>query len=71
MEKRDTLEIICEQAMLETQEERERRNGLEYKVARTYEKILKTMQGDELIAVENIDQIAQVIDQYQKEIENI
>jgi hypothetical protein len=31
MEKRDALEIICEQAKFETQEERERMNGLEEK----------------------------------------
>jgi hypothetical protein len=42
MKKWDALEIICEQAKLETQEERERRNGLEQKVAGTYEKIPNT-----------------------------
>jgi hypothetical protein len=71
MEKRDTLEIICEQAKFETQEEREHRNRLEQKVAGNYEKIPNIEKNDELIAVEKIDQIAQAIDQYQKEIENL
>jgi hypothetical protein len=44
--------------MLETQEEREQTNGLEQKVTRTYENIPKTMQRDELIAIEKIDQIS-------------
>jgi hypothetical protein len=69
--KRDTLEIICEQAKFETQEERECMNGLEQKVAGTYEKIPNTTQRDVLTVVEKIDQIAQEIDQYQKEIENL
>jgi hypothetical protein len=60
--------LIYEQAKLETQEEREHVNGLEQKVVGTYEKIPKTTQRDELTAVEKIDQIAQEIDQYQKEI---
>jgi hypothetical protein len=37
--KRDTLEIVYEKAKYETEEERECRNGLEQKVAGTYEKI--------------------------------
>jgi hypothetical protein len=37
----------------------------------TYEKIPKTAQTDEITTVEKIDQIAQAIDQYQKEIENL
>jgi hypothetical protein len=48
MEKWDALELICEQAKLETQEERERVNGLERKVVVTYEKIRKITQRDEL-----------------------
>jgi hypothetical protein len=40
-------------------------------VAGTYEKIPKTTQRNELIATEKIDRIAQEIDQYHKEIENI
>jgi hypothetical protein len=44
---------------------------LEQKVTGTYEKIPKTTQTDELTTVEKIDQIAQEIDQYQKEIENL
>jgi len=42
VEKWDVMELICEQDKLETQEERERMNGLERKVAGNYEKILKT-----------------------------
>jgi hypothetical protein len=70
-DKWDVLELIYEQAKLETQEERERVNGLEQKVVGTYEKIPKTAQRAELTATEKIDQIAQEIDQYQKEIENL
>jgi hypothetical protein len=40
-------------------------------VAGTYEKIPKTAQRDELTTTKKIDQIAQAIDQYQKEIENL
>jgi peptidoglycan hydrolase CwlO-like protein len=40
-------------------------------VARTYEKIPKTAQRDKLTTSKKIDQIAQEIDQYQKEIENL
>jgi hypothetical protein len=40
--KQDALEIICEKAKFETQEERKRVNGLERRVAGTYEKIPKT-----------------------------
>jgi hypothetical protein len=36
------MELIYEQAKLETQEERECMNGLEQKVAKTYEIIPKT-----------------------------
>jgi methionine synthase II (cobalamin-independent) len=65
------LEIVYEQAKSETQEERERIKGLEQKVAGTYEKIPQAAQRDEITAAEKIDQIAQAIDQYQKEIENL
>jgi hypothetical protein len=41
------------------------------KSGRTYEKIPKTTQRDKLTTTEKIDQIAQEIDQYQKEIENL
>ena len=40
-------------------------------MVRTYEKIPKIVQNDELITVEKIDQIAQAIDQYHKDIENL
>jgi polyhydroxyalkanoate synthesis regulator protein len=36
-----------------------------------FEKLPSTMQGNELPVAGNIDQIAQAIDQYQKEIENL
>jgi hypothetical protein len=57
-EKWDAMEISYEQAKWETQDEREHVNGLEHKVAGTYEKILKTAQMEEIIAAENIHQIA-------------
>jgi archaellum component FlaC len=44
---------------------------LEQKVAGTYEKIPQAAQRDEITAAEKIDQIAQEIDQYHKEIENL
>jgi acetyl-CoA carboxylase beta subunit len=36
-----------------------------------FEKLPITVQGNELLVEGNIDQIAQAIDQYQKEIENL
>jgi hypothetical protein len=69
--KRDTLEIVYEKAKSETEEERECRNGLEQKVAGTYENIPQAVQSEEITVAENIDRIAQAIDQYQKEIENL
>jgi hypothetical protein len=36
-----------------------------------FEKLPSTAQGNELLVVGKIDQIAQEIDQYQKEIENL
>jgi hypothetical protein len=57
-DKWDVLELIYEQAKLETQEERERTNGLEQKKARTYENIPKTVERAELTAAEKINQIA-------------
>jgi hypothetical protein len=65
------LEIIYEKAKLETQEERECGNGLEPKVVGTYENVSKTAQTDEITTIENIDQIVQAIDQYQKDIESL
>jgi hypothetical protein len=40
-------------------------------VGGVFEKLPSTVQGNELPIEGNIDQIAQTIDQYQKEIENI
>jgi hypothetical protein len=68
--KRDMLEILCEQAKFETQEERERRNRLEKKF-RNIREDSKGCASEEITSEEKIDQIAQEIDQYQKEIENL
>jgi archaellum component FlaC len=40
-------------------------------VEEIFGKLPSTAQGNELLATEKIDQIAQAIDQYQKEIENL
>ena len=69
--KQDALEIFYDQDKSETQEEWEHIKGLEQKVAGTYEKIPQATQRDEITAAKKIDRIAQEIDQYQKEIENI
>jgi hypothetical protein len=42
------MELIFEQAKLDTKEERECMKGLEKKLVVAYEKILKTAQTDEL-----------------------
>jgi hypothetical protein len=52
------LELIYEQANIETQEERECMNGLEKKVAGPYENIPNTAQRPELTTTEKIDHIA-------------
>ena len=65
------MEKYCEQAKSETREEKERRNGLEQRVGEIFGKLPSTAQGNKLSAVENIDQIAQEIDRYQKEIEGL
>jgi Na+/phosphate symporter len=46
-------------------------NELEQRVGGMFEKLPSTTQGNELPVEGNIDQIAQAIDQYQKEIENL
>jgi hypothetical protein len=46
-------------------------NRLEKKVVGTYEKIPKTAQREELTTTEKIAHIAQEIDQYHKDIENL
>jgi hypothetical protein len=51
--------LIYEQAKLETEEERERVNGLEKNVAETYEKIPKMEHRVELTEAKKIDKIAQ------------
>jgi conjugal transfer/entry exclusion protein len=40
-------------------------------VGGVFEKPPSTLQGNELLVARKIDQIAQAIDQYQKEIENL
>jgi DNA anti-recombination protein RmuC len=69
--KQETLETVCAQAKSETQEEKECRNELERRVEDIFGKLPTTAQGSELPAAEKIDQIAQAIDQYQKEIETL
>jgi hypothetical protein len=68
---RDELELILEQAKLETKDEKDHVNGLEQKVVVAYEKIPKNTQMVELTVTEKIDQIVQTIDQYQQEIEHL
>jgi hypothetical protein len=67
----DELELILEQAKLETKDEKDHVNGLEQKVVVAYEKIPKNTQMVELTVTEKIDQIVQTIDQYQQEIEHL
>ena len=67
----EALEKVYEQAKLETREEKEHKNELEQRVGGVFEKLPNTTQGNELPVVGKIDQIAQAIDQYQKEIENL
>jgi hypothetical protein len=69
--KREALETVCAQAKSETKEEKECRNELERRVEEVFGKLPTTAQGNELPATEKIDQIAQAIDQYQKEIETL
>jgi FtsZ-binding cell division protein ZapB len=69
--KREALEKDCEQAKSETQEETECRNELERRVGEIFGKLPSTAQGNELPAAEKIDQIAQAIARYQKEIEDL
>jgi hypothetical protein len=58
IEKWDTLEIVYEQANLDTQEEREQLKGLEQKVEGTYKKIPQGARRAEITVVEKIGQIA-------------
>jgi hypothetical protein len=69
--KREALETVCAQAKFETQEEKERKNEMERRVEEFFVKLPTIAQGNELPAAENIDQIAQAIDQYQKEIKTL
>ena len=71
IKKQEALEKFCEQDKLVTQEEKERRNKLEQRVRGIFEKLPNTVQGNELLVAEKIDQIAQAIEKYQKEIENL
>jgi hypothetical protein len=64
----EALEKEYEQAKSETQKEMEHRNELERRVGEIFGKLPNTMEGNELPATEKIDQIAQAIVQYQKEI---
>jgi hypothetical protein len=69
--KREALETVCAQAKSETQEEKDHRNKMEHRVEDIFGKLPTTAQGSKLLAVENIEQIVQAIDQYQKEIETL
>jgi hypothetical protein len=71
IKKQDELKVGYEKAKSEIEEERKCLKGLEQKVAGTYENIPQVVQNEEVATMKNIDQIAQAIDQYQKEIENI
>jgi hypothetical protein len=51
--------------------ETECRNELERRVGEIFRKLPNTAHGNELPAVENIDQIAHAITRYQKEIEDL
>jgi hypothetical protein len=55
----------------ETKEEKECKNELEHKVEESFRKLPTTVKGNELSAIEKIDQIVQEIDQYQNEIKNL
>ena len=46
-------------------------NELDWRVGEIFEKLPNTTQRNELPVVENIDQIVQAIEQYQKDIENL
>jgi hypothetical protein len=52
-------------------EEKGRRNELDRRVEDIFGKLPTTAQGSELPMAEKIDQIAQAINQYQKEIETL
>jgi thymidylate synthase len=65
---REALEKEYERAKSETQKEMEHKNKLERRVGEFFGKIPNTAEGNELPAAEKIDQIAQAIAQYQKEI---
>lgn len=55
---RDEMELVFNQAKLDTKEERERVKGLEKKVVVAYEKIPKDKQTVKLIMTKNIDHVA-------------
>jgi hypothetical protein len=58
------LEKEYEQAKYKTQKETDRTNELECRVGEFFGKLPKTVQGNELPAAENIDQIVQAIARY-------
>jgi hypothetical protein len=66
----ETLELVLEQAKLETKDEKDH-EWAGTKVVIAYEKIPKNAQTTELTVTEKIDQIVQTIDQYQQEIEHL
>jgi hypothetical protein len=68
---REVLEKEYEQAKSETQKEMEKNNELECRVGEIFGKLPNTTEGNELPSIEKIDQIAQAIVQYQKEIKDL
>jgi hypothetical protein len=62
--KRETLETVCAQAKLETQEEKGCRTELERRVEDIFGKLPTTAQGSEIPTEEKIDRIVHAIDQY-------
>jgi thymidylate synthase len=67
----EALEKEYEHAKSETQKEMEHKKELECGVGEIFGKLPNTAKGNELPAIEKIDQIAQAIAQYQKEIRNL
>jgi hypothetical protein len=67
----DELELVLEQAKLETKDEKYRVDRLEKELAVAYEKIPKSTQTVKLMVTQKIDQIVQTIDQYRQDIEHL
>jgi hypothetical protein len=68
---RDALELVVEQVKLETKEEKESTDRLEHGLIAEYNPILNNMQAEERSEKENINLIAQKINQYRQVIEEL